>query len=179
MLSEPFKSTTIHNRHTGETLTFTHMEDNRLYAAGGAAPNSPGAPMHVHRWQEEVIEVVAGKMGYALLDGVEHITHAGDVASFPPGQAHRWWNASDQPLVTRGYVSPPLHTQYFLTQIFESSNANSKSAPLIWDAAFLLTRYRDEYDMLEIPPFVKRYFFPILVRVGHLLGKYDKFKDAP
>jgi len=33
--------------------------------------------------------------------------------------------------------------------------------------------------MLEIPAPVQRFVFPLLVLIGRLLGKYDKFKDAP
>ena len=33
--------------------------------------------------------------------------------------------------------------------------------------------------MLEIPSFVQKLAFPVLLAVGKALGKYEKFKDAP
>ena len=42
-----------------------------------------------------------------------------------------------------------------------------------------MTRYRSEYDLKDIPPFVKKVIFPITVAVGKLLGKYSHFKNAP
>ena len=51
--------------------------------------------------------------------------------------------------------------------------------PGIFDAAFLMTRYRSEFAMLEIPTLVQRVVFPIVVAIGKVLGKYEKFKNAP
>jgi hypothetical protein len=33
--------------------------------------------------------------------------------------------------------------------------------------------------MLDIPAVVQKVAFPVLLAAGTLLGKYDKFKDAP
>jgi hypothetical protein len=43
----------------------------------------------------------------------------------------------------------------------------------------LLTRYRSEIRMLDIPAVVQKVAFPVLLALGTILGKYDKFKDAP
>ena len=51
--------------------------------------------------------------------------------------------------------------------------------PGLFDAAFLMTRYRSEYAMLEMPALVQRVVIPIVYGVGRALGKYKKFKDAP
>ena len=49
-----------------------------------------------------------------------------------------------------------------------------------FDAAFLLTRYRSEIHMLDIPAVMEQEVaFPVLFALGTMLGKYDKFKDAP
>ncbi len=54
-----------------------------------------------------------------------------------------------------------------------------RKRPDFFDAAFLLTRYRTEMGMLEIPTVVQKLGFPILLVVGRILGKYARFKDAP
>jgi hypothetical protein len=45
--------------------------------------------------------------------------------------------------------------------------------------AFLMTRYRTEYAMLELPTFVRRVVIPVVYVVGRVLGKYEKYRDAP
>ena len=48
-----------------------------------------------------------------------------------------------------------------------------------FDNAFLLTRYKSEYEMENTPPFVQKVVLPMTVVVGRLLGKYSHFKYAP
>ncbi|MCB0853860.1 MAG: hypothetical protein KDD63_16660, partial [Bacteroidetes bacterium] len=40
-------------------------------------------------------------------------------------------------------------------------------------------RYKSEYDIPEIPGFVKKVIIPITYHIGNLLGKYKHFKGAP
>jgi hypothetical protein len=42
-----------------------------------------------------------------------------------------------------------------------------------------MTRYRSEFEMLEIPVVVRRVLMPVVYMVGSALGKYRKFADAP
>jgi hypothetical protein len=57
--------------------------------------------------------------------------------------------------------------------------ANRGGRPGLFDAAFLMTRYRSEYAMLEIPAPVRLFVVPAMYALGRLLGKYEKYKDAP
>jgi hypothetical protein len=67
---------------------------------------------------------------------------------------------------------------YFLSEIFKSSNKNG-GRPAMYDVAFLLNRYKSEFAMLEIPQFVQKGIFPVVLFFGNLVGKNKKFKDAP
>jgi hypothetical protein len=40
-------------------------------------------------------------------------------------------------------------------------------------------RYRKEYDMPELPRFVKSVIIPATYTIGKLSGKYRKFENAP
>ena len=64
------------------------------------------------------------------------------------------------------------------THIASTARSGGKR-PGLFDVAFLITRYRSEFAMLEIPAAVQRIVFPIVVAIGHLLGKYGRFADAP
>ena len=58
-------------------------------------------------------------------------------------------------------------------------NANGGRQPGAFDAAYLLDRYRSEFDMLDIPGFVKKVIFPVALLFGKLQGKHRKFVGAP
>jgi hypothetical protein len=92
---------------------------------------------------------------------------------------HRFWNAGDDELVCTGYVRPPDNVEYFLTKLFESTRANGGKRPRIFDAAYLLSRYRAEFGMAEIPAPVQRFVFPVVVGVGRLFGLGKRFANAP
>lgn len=170
----------IENGH-GEVLTFSRrvsdetgewLEGENLVQPGG------GPPMHVHFKQSESLTVIKGKMGIQRAGQQPEYVGEGATVTFEAGDAHRFWNAGDEPLICKGIVKPAHNVEYFLTEIFRSTKENG-GRPSAFDAAWLLTRYRSEFDMLEIPPFVKKVIFPMTLFFGKLAGKHKKFKNAP
>lgn len=166
----------------GETLTFAGLkQDDRgevLLLENEVAPGA-GPPMHVHHRQHEAITVIEGRIGWKGPDGVEHFGGPGETVTFSPGEVHKFWNAGDEPLRGTGEVWPPHNLEYFLTQIYESMARNGGKRPGLFDAAFLTTRYRTEFAMLEIPAPVRKLLVPVLYRLGKLLGKHERFANAP
>jgi hypothetical protein len=77
-----------------------------------------------------------------------------------------------------GWCHPPDNIEFFLGILFASTKENG-GRPGLFDAAFLLTRDRTEYAMLELPAVVRHIVMPIVYFVGTVSGKYRKFKDAP
>lgn len=171
---------TIENT-TGEKITFLRIaiKDGVEYLEGKneVTPNG-GPPMHVHYQQDESFAVISGKLGYQTMGEEKKYAGPGETILFKAGIPHKFWNAGDDILHCTGYISPPGNAVYFLTQLFKSSNENG-GRPGIFDAAFLLDRYKSEFGMLEIPRFVKTVIFPIVLFVGNVIGKYKKFNDAP
>jgi Cupin domain len=147
--------------------------------ADGVAQPGSGPPMHVHHLQEEAARVVSGRMGYQVLGQAAKFAEAGELVVWPAGTAHKWWNAGTTELRITGWCKPPGNIEFFLGTLFASVKKNGGGRPNLFDAAFLLTRYRSEYDMLELSVFVRRVLIPILYGVGSALGKYQKFGDAP
>ena len=166
----------------GERLTFTGVtrgpEGERAGADGVAQPGS-GPPMHVHYLQEEAARVVRGRLGYQVLGGEPQFAGPGELVVWPAGTAHKWWNAGDDELHMTGWCSPPDNVEFFLGTLFASTKANGGARPGLFDAAFLVTRYRTEFAMLELPAVVRRVVLPVVYVVGTLLGQYNKFRDAP
>jgi hypothetical protein len=171
---------TIDNGH-GERLTFTGVrrtpEGDRLEAEGLARPGA-GAPMHVHHLQEEAVRVVSGRLGYQVPGEDARFAGPGEVVVWPAGTAHKWWNAGDTDLRSTGWCRPPDNIEFFLGALFESARRHG-GRPGAFDAAFLLTRYRSEFAMLEIPAVVRRVVMPVLYVIGLATGRYRKYADAP
>jgi quercetin dioxygenase-like cupin family protein len=166
----------------GEELTFVRLVSDPagdyLEGTNRVQPGS-GPPMHVHHLQEEGLTVQAGRIGYQVLGQEPKYASVGETVVFAAGVAHRFWNAGEDELLCTGYIKPAHNIIYFLEAIFDSTRRNGGQQPDPFDAAFLTTRYKSEFEMLEIPPFVRRFIFPVLVLVGRLLGKYKKYADAP
>ncbi len=166
---------------TGEKLTFLRIiiKDGIEYleAEIEAQPNA-GPPMHVHYKQDESMTVVSGIMGYQELGKELKYADPGETLLFKAGTPHKFWNAGNDVLRCSGYVSPAYNLVYFLSQIYKSSNENG-GRPGMYDAAFLLNRYKSEFGMLEIPPFVQKVIFPMILFFGNLFGKNKYFIDAP
>ena len=132
----------------------------------------------IHYHQDECLTVLSGKMGYQVYGEGKKYAEPGESILFKAGTAHKFWNAGQDILHCTGYISPPDNAVYFLSQIFKSTRENG-GRPGIYDAAFLLDRYKNEFGMLEVPPFVQKILFPIALVFGNLLGKHKKFRDAP
>ena len=172
---------TIDNGH-GELLTFTGVTrgpDGDRAGADGVAQPGAGPPMHVHYLQDEAARVVSGRLGYQVLGEEPKFAEVGELVVWPAGTAHKWWNAGTTELRLAGWCSPPDNIEFFLGALFAATKQNGGGRPSLFDAAFLVTRYRSEYAMLELPAFVRRVVIPIAYVVGRLLGKHAKYRDAP
>jgi mannose-6-phosphate isomerase-like protein (cupin superfamily) len=172
---------TIENSH-GERLTFTgvsHRPDGDRVDVDGVAQPGAGPPMHVHYLQDEAARVVSGRMGYQVLGQEAKFAEAGELVVWPAGTAHKWWNAGTTELRMIGWCQPPGNIEFFLGTLFASVKQNGGGRPGLFDAAFLLTRYRSEYAMLDLPAFVRRFIVPIAYLAGKILGKHKQYRDAP
>ena len=165
----------------GERLTFLRsvIRDGKEYLeVENEVQPAAGPPMHVHYKQDECITVVSGKIGYQELGREKKYAGPGETIMFKAGVAHKFWNAGNEPLVGKGYITPADNIVYFLSEIYKSANKNG-GRPGMYDTAFLMHRYRSEFGMLEIPAFIQKTLFPVILFFGNLLGKNKKFIDAP
>lgn len=166
----------------GEELTFSSIEleggEKKMIVENRVEPNA-GPPFHVHFKQDESLTVTKGKLGYQIQGEEERFLSEGESVTFRRGQMHRFWNAGETMLKCTGWVKPANTVDYFLTALYNSITKANKPEGDPFDSAFLITRYKSEYDVAAIPSFVKKVIMPITVIIGRLLGKYDHFKDAP
>ena len=166
----------------GETLIFREI----IKSAGGdkilgenkVMPRC-GPPMHVHWLQDEGFTVKKGMIGYQVAGQSPQYATTGDSIVFKRGVPHKFWNAGDEVLECSAWLQPANTFVYFISSIFEAQKKTGTSRPEIFDTAYLLVRYKSEYDMLEIPLFVRKLIFPIIYCFGKLTGKYKHFTNAP
>ncbi len=172
---------TISNIH-GEVLIFERLSKNEkgqdvLIVKNEVQPKA-GPPMHVHYKQDESLTVTQGRIGYQTMGEEPKYAEVGETVTFYKGTPHKFWNAGDELLKCEGWISPPDNIVYFLGEIYKSMNENG-GRPGAFDAAYLMDRYKGEYDMYDIPVFVKKVIFPIALFFGKLQGKHRKYADAP
>ena len=167
---------------TGEQLTFVRRyvkDGNEYLEAENLVQPGSGPPMHVHHLQDESLTVLEGVLAAQVLGEEPKYFYPGETAYFARGVAHKFWNAGNTPLRCTGFVTPVYNLEYFLTEIYRSTREGGKGRPATFDAAFLLDRYKSEFDMFDIPSFVKKVIFPVTILTGKLKGLHRKFKNAP
>ena len=166
----------------GEKLVFQQRQQepdgDRLLVENYVRPGS-GPVMHTHHLQDESLTVVEGTIGYQVQGEEEKFAGPGETVFFKRGVAHRFWNAGSDTLHCKGWVKPANTIEYFLTALYEAQNKTGSANPEAFDAAFLLTRYHKEYELNELPLFVKKAVIPATYLLGQFIGKYKKFEDAP
>jgi quercetin dioxygenase-like cupin family protein len=166
----------------GEWLTFSRRtERSGAERVEGEARVAPGAgpPMHVHYLQDEAFTVLEGHLGYQIAGRPPAFAAPGETILFPAGQPHRFWNAGEDELRCSAYIEPAGNAEYFLSELFASQRRRGGQRPGIFDVAFLTRRYRSEYGFVAIPPIVQRLLFPLIVAIGSVLGRFDRYSDAP
>jgi quercetin dioxygenase-like cupin family protein len=166
----------------GEKLLFLSAEkgeeDDKLIIENFVAPGF-GPLMHTHWLQDESLTVVKGRIGYVVKGGEEQFAGPGETIFFKRGVPHRFWNAGSDELHCKGYIYPAHNVIFYLSSIFAAQNKAGKAEPEIFDGAYLITRYKSEFEVDDIPGFVKKVIMPITYFIGKVLGKYKHFEHAP
>lgn len=166
----------------GETLIFKSCEiedgEEKLIVENYVKPGA-GPLMHTHLMQDEELTVISGEMTYQVLGEEPKIARAGDTALFRRGVAHNFVNSGSTELHCIGYIKPANTIIFFLSGIFAAQKKSGRNQPALFDAAYLMHRYKREYDLPELPFFVKRVITPVVYFLGKAFGKYSHFKNAP
>lgn len=166
----------------GEKLTFLSLQKDpagdKLIVENYVTPGK-GPLMHTHFLQDECITVVKGRIGYQVLGEEPQYAGVGETVLFKRGVAHKFWNDGEELLHCKGWIQPANTLPFYLGAIFTAQKKSGKDQPELFDSAYLLTRYSSEYDLPELPAFVKKIIMPMVYNLGKLLGKYPHFKNAP
>ena len=166
----------------GEKLIFQELQKepdgDRLLVENYVVPGS-GPVMHTHWLQDESLTVINGTLGYQMLGEQKKYAGQGESVMFKRGIPHRFWNEGQDTLHCKGWLKPANTIVFFLSSLYNAQNKSGRAQPEQFDAAYLMHRYATEYDLPDIPKFVKKIIIPITYTIGKLLGKYKHFKNAP
>ena len=180
----------LHNRHTGERLELRRVaRDGQIWLAlnGTLPPRREGPPLHVHCEETEEGQVMAGTLS-AVVDGRRIRVSLGEMARFPAGSVHRWWNDGDETLVFEGFAKPVADLDLYLQAVFEVLNSGSAERPPLFYMAHLAWRHRRTQVVLFAPRWIQAVLLPAIVLVGTALGRYrgtdwpgcpDRCTEAP
>ncbi len=167
----------IDNNH-GEKIIFQSLEGDKVTLEGYCQPGC-GPTMHTHFKQDEELTVLEGNMAYQVLGEEPQILKVGQSILFKRGSPHKFWAEGNEILHIKGNIQPANTILFYLSAIYAAQKKSATSRPETFDGAYLITKYAKEYDVPEIPGFVKKVIFPVTVLIGNILGKYKHFKGAP
>jgi quercetin dioxygenase-like cupin family protein len=174
----------LENRRTGETLRMRRVRDAEgqiiLVIDGSLPPGTSGPPPHIHFHQREEVSVKAGSLGARI--GKETIrVAAGGTAVFPGGTVHAWWNAGDDLLEMSGRAIPAVDLDSYLQALFAVLNASPSGRPSIFYIAHVQWRHRHTQAVMLPPRMIQQIFFPFILLLGRVLGKYrgDSWPGSP
>lgn len=162
-------------RHTGEVLQMRRMRDAEgqsiLVIDGSLPPGASGPPPHVHFHQREEVTVKSGTLGARIGKETMRVPAAG-TGVFPAGIVHAWWNAGDDLLELSGRAVPAGDLDRYLQALFAILDASPSGRPSIFYIAHVSWRHRRSQVVVVPPRIIQQIFFPLILFVGRVLGKY-------
>jgi quercetin dioxygenase-like cupin family protein len=167
---------TIENPVTGERVTFlkTSSETNGEFVLidTTVAPNGFVAAEHLHPYQSERFEILAGEVEFKV--GGELVTAgAGEVVVVEPGTAHRFRNVGEEEIRFRCEVRPALTFETFLVMMFglaADGKTGKKGLPNPFHLAVIMAEHFDLVRLPSVPAWVQRTGLALGAPVGRLLG---------
>ncbi len=166
----------LENPATGQRIIFKQtsrdtdgalLEVESVYTK--PTPSKP--PVHYHPAQEEIFEVLAGKL-CVLIDGEQRTFGEGEMLVIPRGTRHTMWAESSGVRVD-WQTRPALKTEAFFETIYSlarDGETNSKGAPNLLQSAVIAQSYAGEFRLVSPPWPVQQLLFAILAPIGKLLG---------
>ena len=167
----------LSNPITGESIVVragrADTGDDRVVLDLVVPAGRAGGGEHVHAGASERVEVVAGRLGYAI-DGDGGLALAGDVLSIAPGTAHEWWNAGTEDAVVRLDVWPAERFELMVETLFglaAQGRTNRSGTPGVLQLAVLARAFGAEVVPAGRLVRTRRALLAALAPLGLALGR--------
>lgn len=165
---------TIDNPLTGYSMTFIEASDHRFRFRESMRPGAPSPALHVHPFQEERFEVIAGSVAFRV-GKRQVVCGPGESVSVPVGVAHTFVNAGERAAEMLGEYRPGLpemsrrfHEVYFALARAGLTDANGM--PSIWQIAVEMPLVSNHVRLASPPWPVQRVVLALLRPIARALG---------
>jgi len=166
------KSITL--KSSGETITFVKTSKDTKGAFTEVICTIPagqkGPPPHIHPLQDEIFEVIEGKLELAA-KGKKIVLEEGQSFNVTANTVHTFSNLLDIETKFRATYKPALDIEYMLVQGFEALNSqpnpDKPSFQMIVDFDFILKEIQGQYKFAGAPGTI----FTIFAAIGRLFTK--------
>jgi len=175
----------IENPVTGERLVFheTAAETNggRVVFETIVRPGGFVAAAHVHPFQTERFEVLAGTLG--VRRGKEKVElRAGETVIVEPGEAHKFWNAGDDVVRFVCTVTPALQFERLIATMYTLAAAgktNKKGMPNPVRLAVIANHHFDDVRLPFPPVWMQRAGLALGAPTAKLFGFTPTYDPIP
>ena len=173
---DPSSSPDLINPVTGDRLWFERLPqnpDDPVVFRCQIPAHSPGTPMHFHPATHERFEVLEGELSMCLHS--KHNTlrlHPAADVEVPKGVPHRFWNATNRPVLFRSTPTPGLDFCRFLESIYGLASDGLVTKDGMPKNLLQLAIIRELSDLYfpGIPLLVQRPLFSTLSHLATLTG---------
>ncbi|HMQ32939.1 MAG TPA: cupin domain-containing protein [Chloroflexaceae bacterium] len=136
-------------------------------------PGAFVAAEHIHPFQEERFEVIAGTLR-GRVGGKDLTSGPGETVVVPKGTPHVWWNSGDDELHVLVEVRPALRFERFFETFFglaQDGKVDPKTGlPNPLQLAVMMRTFRQELVLARPPQLVQTVLFGVLTPLAKLLG---------
>ena len=166
----------LENPVTGEVLVFhrtAEQTDGESVLVGTIVrPHGFVAAAHVHPYQSERFEVLAGLLGLRFGDQ-ELLAGPGEVAVVAPGTPHRFWNAGESEARFLCEVRPALQFESLIETMFTLAAAGKTNRRGLPNPLRLAVIARAHFDTVRLPfppAVLQRTALAVAAPLGSALG---------
>jgi quercetin dioxygenase-like cupin family protein len=170
------KGDALENPVTGEKLVFHETASDtggeRVVFETIVRPGGSVAAAHVHPYQTERFEVLAGVLSVKRGKAVEQLG-PGDVVTIDPGTPHTFWNDGDGEVRFLAEVRPALAFESLIETMFRlaaDGKTNRKGMPNPLRLAVIAKAHFDVVRLPMPPVWVQRAGLAAGSAIGRLLG---------
>jgi quercetin dioxygenase-like cupin family protein len=176
---------TVENPQTGERLVFSKTaaetggeltQFEAFIAPGGHLPAA-----HVHPGQSERFEITKGTLTLKI-DGRKVVATQGDVVTIGAGQAHNFWNRTDEEVSFKVEVRPALKIESVIETMYglaADGKTNRFGMPNPLRLAVIAKHHLDTVALPIVPVAMQRAALAVGSPMGRLLGYGATYTRKP
>ena len=154
-----------------ESVTVREQSPDQLVVEAVYTPGGRPPPAHLHPWQDEHFEIIAGRLRLDV-DGEEREFGPGATFEIARGTPHKMWNAGGEPVRAIWATTPAGRThEWFiaLDRLQREGRLNRDGMPPLLAFGVYLTAYRDVFRLAG-PQWLLRPVLATVAMIGRLRG---------